>query len=53
MCDALRANVFDYGQKAAADQMQTIWEKITDYVGTTYAQDICNEVQNKGTVILD
>jgi hypothetical protein len=53
MCDALRANVFDYGQKAATDQMQTTWEKITDYVGTTYAQDICNELQNKATVILD
>jgi hypothetical protein len=53
MCDALEANVFDYGQKAAADQMRTTWEKITDYVGTTYAQDICNELQNKTTVILD
>jgi protein-disulfide isomerase-like protein with CxxC motif len=53
LCDALGANVFDYGQKAAADQMRTTWEKITDYVGTTYAQDICNELQNKSTVILD
>jgi hypothetical protein len=53
MCDALGANVFDYGQKAAADQMRTTWEKITEYVGTTYAQDICNELQNKATVILD
>jgi hypothetical protein len=53
MCDALGANVFDYGQKAAVDQMRTTWEKITDYVGTTYAQDICNELQNKATVMLD
>jgi hypothetical protein len=53
MCDALGAHVFDYGQKAAADQMRTTWEKITDYVGKTYAQDICNELQNKATVILD
>jgi hypothetical protein len=53
LCDALGANVFDYGQKAAADQMRTTWEKITNYVGTTYAQAICNELQNKSTVILD
>jgi hypothetical protein len=53
LCDALGVNVFDYGQKAAANQMRTSWEKITEYVGTTYAQDICNESQNKLTVILD
>jgi hypothetical protein len=53
LCDALGANVFDYGQKAAADQMRTTWEKIITYVRTTYAQDICSELQNKSTVILD
>ena len=52
LCDVLGGNFFDYGQKAAADQMRTSWEKITEYVGTTYAQDICNELQNKSTVIL-
>jgi hypothetical protein len=30
LCDALGANAFDYGQKAAADQMRTTWEKITN-----------------------
>ncbi len=44
LCDALGANVFDYGQKAAADQMRTSWEKITEYVGTTYGQDISNKL---------
>ena len=53
LCEALGGNVFDYGQKAAADQMRTTWEKITEYVGITYAQDICNELQNKSIVILD
>jgi hypothetical protein len=52
LCDALGANVFDYGQKAAADQMRTSWEKITEYVGTTYGQDISNELQNKTTVTI-
>ena len=44
--------VFDYGQKGAADQMRTTWEKIVQYVGTTYGQDICNELQNKTTVTI-
>ena len=50
--DSLGGNVFDYGQKAAADQMRTSWEKITEYVGTTYGQDISNELQNKITVVI-
>ena len=25
LCEALGGNVFDYGQKAAADQMRTTW----------------------------
>jgi hypothetical protein len=44
--------VFDYGQKSAADQMRTSWEKLAQYVGTNYGQDIRNELQNKITVIL-
>jgi hypothetical protein len=40
-------NVFDYGQKSAADQMRTSWEKLVQYVGTNYGQDIKNELQNK------
>ncbi len=32
LCDALGANVFDYGQKSSPDQMQTSWEKITECV---------------------
>jgi hypothetical protein len=44
--------VFDYGQKSAADQMRTSWEKLVQYVGTNYGQDISNELQNKTTVIL-
>jgi hypothetical protein len=45
-------NVFDYGHKAAADPMSTSWEKLIQYVGTTFGQDISNEHQKKTTMIL-
>ncbi len=51
LCAALGTNVFDYGHKAAANQMRT-WEKLVQYYGTNYGQDICNELQNKLTVTL-
>ena len=53
LCTTLGANVFDYGQKNAADQMRTSWEKLVHYVGTTYGQDISNELLNKLTVVLE
>ena len=49
---ALGNNVFDYRQKGSAEQMRTTWEKIVQYVGTTYRQDISNELQNKTRVTL-
>ena len=50
LCITLGNHVFDYGQKAAADQMRTTWEKVVQMVGTDYGQDISNELQNKTTV---
>ena len=50
LCSALGNNLFDYGQKAAADQMRTSWEKLVQYVGTNYSQDISNELLNNVTV---
>jgi hypothetical protein len=44
--------VFDYGQTNSADQMRTSWEKLVEYVGTTYGQDISNELQNKQVVTI-
>jgi hypothetical protein len=32
LCTNFGTNVFDYGQKSAADQMQTSWEKLAQYV---------------------
>ena len=44
---ALRSHVFDFGDKEAADQMNTSWEKLVQHVGTNFGQDISNEIQNK------
>lgn len=52
LCAALGNNVFDYGQKGSADQMRTTWEKLTQYAGTTYGQDIRNELENKKKVVI-
>jgi hypothetical protein len=52
LCTNLGSNVFDYGQKNSADQMRTSWEKLIQYVGTNYGQDISNELQNKMTVTI-
>jgi hypothetical protein len=32
LCAALGINVFDYGHRAAADQMRTSWEKLVQFV---------------------
>jgi hypothetical protein len=50
MCANIGTNVFDYGQNSAADLMRTSWEKLVQYVGTNYGQDISNELQNNISV---
>jgi hypothetical protein len=52
LCAALTSHVFEYGQKGAADQMGTAWEKIVHHVGTIYGHNISNELQNKKTVVI-
>ena len=52
LCNALGTRFFNYGQKLAADQTRSSWEKLVQYVGTDYGQDISNELQNKLTVNL-
>jgi hypothetical protein len=52
LCATLGNNVFNYGHRAAADQMQTSWEKLVQFMGTNYGQDISNELQNKTPVTL-
>jgi hypothetical protein len=50
MCPNLGTTVFDYGQNSAADLMRTSWEKLVQYVGTNYGQDISNELRIKISV---
>ena len=52
LCSALGTSVLDYGQKSAADQTRSYWEKLVQYVDTNYGQDISDELQNKLTVNL-
>jgi hypothetical protein len=52
MCTNIGTNVFDYGQKSAADQICTSWGKLVQFVRTNYGQDIINELQKNSTVIL-
>ena len=42
LCNALDTIMFDYGQKSAADLTRSLWEKLVQYVGTNYGQDISN-----------
>jgi hypothetical protein len=43
LCGNLGTIVFDYGHNSAADLMRTSWEKLVQYVVTTYGQYISNE----------
>lgn len=52
LCASLGSNIFDYGGKGAADQLRTSWEKLTQYVGTTFGQDIRNELENKVNITI-
>ena len=42
LCKELESNIFDYGVPNAADLMRTIQEKIEQYVGIKYGEDIAN-----------
>ena len=44
--------MFNYVQNSEADQIRSSWEKLVQYVGMNYGQDISNELQNKLTVNL-
>ena len=50
LCKELENHIFDYGVHNAADLMRTTQEKIAQYVGIKYGEDIANELTNKTTV---
>ena len=52
LCNALGISVFDHSQKSAADQTRSSWDKLVQYVGMNYGQDISNELKNKLSVNL-
>jgi hypothetical protein len=52
LCKDLEGNVFDFGTTYAADQMQILQEKISQYIGAKYGEDIANKLQNKTRIVL-
>ena len=52
LCKELEHHIFDYGVPNAADLMRTTQEKIAQYVGTKYGEDIANELNNKTTAVV-
>jgi hypothetical protein len=52
LCKELESNIFDYGVLNAADLMRTTQEKIGQYIGIKYGEDIANELTNKTAVTI-
>ncbi len=52
LCKQLKSNVFHYGGYNAANTMRVTQEKMQQYVGITYSEDIANRICNKVTVVL-
>jgi hypothetical protein len=52
LCKELENNIFNYGVPNAADLMRTMQEKIGQYVGIKYGEDIANELTNKAMVTI-
>jgi hypothetical protein len=52
LCKELESNIFDYGISNAANLMHTMQEKIRQYVGIKYGEDIANKPTNKNTVTI-
>ncbi len=52
LCKELESNIFDYGVSNAPDLMCTTQEKIGQYNGIKYGEDITNELINKTMVTL-
>jgi hypothetical protein len=52
LCKELESNVFHYGGYNTANTMRVTQEKIQQYVGIKYGEDIANKICNKVTVVL-
>jgi hypothetical protein len=49
---ALGEHIFDYNVRNAAAQMHTTWEKIIEYVSSTYSNDISTELATRTPLVL-
>ena len=52
LCKELEGHIFDYGGHGAADLMRVTQEKIQQYVGIKFGEDIANKIKNKKVVVL-
>ncbi len=52
LCKDLEGNVINFRTTSAADQMQILQEKIAQYIGAKYGENIANELQNKTRIVL-
>ena len=52
LCAELEGNVFDIGQRTSADLLRTTLEKIIQYVGAKYGEDIAAEIDNRAVTSL-
>jgi hypothetical protein len=48
----LEGHIFDFGTANSADKMKTTQEKIADYVGIKYGDDVASELINRVRIIL-
>ena len=47
LCAELEGNVFDIGQRTSADLLRTTLEKVIQFVGTKYGEDIADEIESR------
>ncbi len=52
LCKELESNIFNYGISNATNLMRNMQEKIGQYVGIKYGEDIVNELTNKMMVTI-
>jgi hypothetical protein len=52
LCKDLKGTVFDFGTTSAADQIKILQEKIAQYIGAKYGEDIANNLQSKTRIVL-
>ena len=53
LCKELEHHVFDYGGHGAANTIRITQEKIQQYAGIKYGEDIVNELKNWVQVVID